>query len=466
MYAGATGWPREDLTLAGFLAATRILTGNYTLLGIAVKISSCAAASSGILFLSDGGRRMMPLAGWLGVVATAAFAGAALVGLLVVPKSGEPLPAILGAAFLGVSGWAFATLVEYYGGSIVLVLALLFGLAGAAGGFALAAALLPALAYHREATDAKPLEAADSGTDDIHVVLLVDAEPERYDPRATASELLDLIDAGAPAVPLVVVPFFFAAQKSRYSVSNGSSPSRGTFLAIRESLRDTLGAEVGSVSLAWTSGAGPTLESTLREIVADGARRVVVVMPSVSESPLAVRAIRSAEALKLPDLGVRLTVAPTLWSEGVVAGLVASTIRASTPPDVRTGVVLVCHALPPTWDERHPSFEAEESAFAHRVRGLLIDGGLDDAFIRLAWAEWRDPDVTESVRHLAALGCRCVLIAPACAPVESITTQFDLPHAARQARAEIGWRVLPAWGDETALADVLADRIRACADEV
>jgi len=66
----------------------------------------------------------------------------------------------------------------------------------------------------------------------------------------------------------------------------------------------------------------------------------------------------------------------------------------------------------------------------------LIDNGIPDTNVRIAWAEWRTPDVTSAVRHLAAMGCLRIVVSPACFPLDTIQSTLDIEIAVRQARLD------------------------------
>ncbi len=89
--------------------------------------------------------------------------------------------------------------------------------------------------------------------------------------------------------------------------------------------------------------------------------------------------------------------------------------------------------------------------------GILADN------IRLAWADWHGPDVTSTVRHVAALGCTRLVVAPACFPLDTVETMLELPLSIRQARIDDGVSVvsLVAWHDDPELVDELAERVLA-----
>ena len=99
-----------------------------------------------------------------------------------------------------------------------------------------------------------------------------------------------------------------------------------------------------------------------------------------------------------------------------------------------TGVALLMHGQPDAHQQTHAHFDIQENAFCNRVRMMLVEKGIAESNIRLCWMDWRAPDVTETVRHLAALGCDRILVVPACYPFDSMMTMLDLPMSVRQAR--------------------------------
>ena len=132
-----------------------------------------------------------------------------------------------------------------------------------------------------------------------------------------------------------------------------------------------------------------------------------------------------------------------------------------------TGVVLVGHGQPEERAKAYPSFDEEETVFLNRLRMLLIEKGIAESNVRIAWAEWGDPDVTSTVRHLAALGCQRILVVPAVYPLDAVTTKLDLEIAVRQARVAEGTvaTTLPTWRDDDAVIEELRARVVAALRE-
>ena len=70
------------------------------------------------------------------------------------------------------------------------------------------------------------------------------------------------------------------------------------------------------------------------------------------------------------------------------------------------------------------------------------------------------------MRHLAALGCRTVVVMPACFPLDSIATMLDLPLSVRQARVGQGVNVLTlhAWHDDPGFVEALRSKVTSALD--
>jgi protoheme ferro-lyase len=92
---------------------------------------------------------------------------------------------------------------------------------------------------------------------------------------------------------------------------------------------------------------------------------------------------------------------------------------------------------------------------------LLSERGIPDDKVRIAWADWGEPDITSSVRHLAALGCDRILTVPAVYPLDTVATRLDLEVSVRQARVSdsVVATTLSPWRDDEALIEELRSRV-------
>jgi hypothetical protein len=161
--------------------------------------------------------------------------------------------------------------------------------------------------------------------------------------------------------------------------------------------------------------------------------------------------------------GVTVIDSAARWAACGIPELVCDRVRRVTHvPFAAAGVVLLSEGRPEAWDRVQPSAAHEETFIVQRVRALLAEAGYDPARIVHASLEWRAPDAAESATGLFESGCPQVIVAPATIPVDGTTTIVDLKHLARRVARKRSSEitVLPAWGDDPAVAGALLDAVR------
>jgi len=393
---------------------------------------------------------------WVSLLVGATIAGAAVVGVLVVRREMEFVAAALGIAGFIIAAFAFAEIFQEYQRPDAALWALAFTIAAAGGGYALASTLL-----YRYGLRSRPPSIPETLPEDPGapaVVLVANVESKSYDPRETARMLQSLADEGLLEASIGVLPFLFFGQKARYRVIADYSPSATELSAVADRLSEAVGESGARVS--WASGAGVEgIADAVATAASRGHRRIVIAELFVAE-PAQMRAARAEIAeMRLERLGVEVRFTGAMSdAEGVIAMLAERVVHAAND---ETGVVLVGHGQPEERARAHPSFDKEENVFLNRLRMVLVDKGLAEDAVRLAWAEWGEPDVTSTVRHLASLGYRRILVAPAVYPLDGVTTKLDLEISVRQARLpdDTVATTLPPWRDDPAVIDELRSRV-------
>jgi sirohydrochlorin ferrochelatase len=344
----------------------------------------------------------------------------------------------------------------------VLSAATFIALGGHLGGFALAAALVPAwtrlpplpgpLPAEAEAQPAPPTQPA--------FILVAPGQPEKYDPAVLTRSYLLLSDTDVPVPPDAVRVFGYMAERSRYR-SAGISPARPVAVSVAQRLTARLreAGYDGPVTPAWLEGT-PRLADAVHALATEGVRDVVVVYLGVAESLRFGRARLEADAVAWPGSGVRVHYAHSLWADDALAQLVAGKVLAALPrgPRPTDGVVLTGLGQPWQWDRDDPRSCEHETFFLQRVRAALVGAGTTEVNVRTAWLDWQDPGVTEVARHLAALGCERIVVVPATTCADTLEIVIDLPAAVEQADLDPGIRVqvLHGWGEEEAVAVALS----------
>jgi len=395
---------------------------------------------------------------WISLIIGAFTFGVSLVAILIARRSLEPAFATVALAGFGGAAWAFGEISIVYDRFDVMLWGLGFALAAFAGGYALASTLLASLALHPQSLDAPDELPPDVGA--AALVIVGDVDPEHYDERATATDLDRLSDEGLLEVSIAILPFLFFAQKARYRAVGGSSPATRQLHSlvdhVSESLRSSPIDRVEPGSIDGYDG----LAEQVRALALTGYRTICVTEAMIAGSLELDEAKKRVDAMRLAEAGVRVVYADALWSAERVATLVVNRVMAVTGEISTAGVVLVGMGQPDERARTHRSFDEHETAFLNRVRMLLLERGLAESFVRLAWADWHTPDVTGAVRHLAALGCEHLVVMPACFPLDTVETQLDLPLSVRQARVDESVSVvtLGAWFDDPALAEEIRAR--------
>lgn len=393
---------------------------------------------------------------WLSVTLGSLLSGGSLVGLMVLRRSTEPLMWAGGVLGLLAALWGFLRMPYVYDRADALLYAFAFMLASFVGGYALASSSLERLS--RSAP--RPRLPDDlSVADGVPAVIVFSCtEPERYDPKATACLLQEMVDEGLMELSLGTTPMMFLTQKARYRAAGGMSPSASQTRDVAERLQRVLGNM--AVEVASCTGR-EALPDRIAAALAAGHRRIVVAELAASESLRHAAAKRSVDSLHAADAGADIRYTGPLWDSERIAGMLVGRVLDLTSEPESTGAVLVGHGQPDERAHRNPGFDEQEAALLNRVRMMLVESGLSEEHVRVAWAEWRPPDVTSAIRHLAALGCRRVVVVPGCFPVDSLATRLDMELSARQARVtdEVTVVTVGAWRDHEAVVEELRGRV-------
>lgn len=399
---------------------------------------------------------------WIALVAGALVTGGSIVGVLVLRRAAEPILGLGGLVAFAVSSSAFISLSAHYARADAVLYGFAFVVASVGGGYALASSLLDRLATRPRAVEPVRLDAAPSAGP--AAVLVNCVEPAAYDPAATAAMLQSLTDEGLLDASMGALPFVFFAQKARYRAVGGASPAIGELSSLSERVAETL----PGWSVTYAACNGPDrLPERVAALARSGRSPIVVAQVSIGQTGHMAEAKRQTDALHLDQCDVELSYTDGLADADRVGALVAGRIMRSVDDAAATGVVLVGHGQPEDRSRANPEFDEDENRFLNRVRLLLNERGLSEGNVRVAWMEWRSPNITSAVRHLAALGCRRVIVSPSCYALDTIATRLDMEIAVRQARVDesIAVVTLPAWRDDPLLVEELRTRITAAAVE-
>lgn len=395
---------------------------------------------------------------WAIMLVSAIAVGAAGCAAVVVPSRFVPVAGAAGALGAFVLAVAYDAIWHAAPRLDAIIAASFIGVGSIAGGYGLAAALLPALT---KPAAVRTHLALGTGSPELRVILLADEEPGSYEPRAVTSALSRYEASGVELPPEATRPLIYAAERARYRQAGGS-PSRAVVRDIARALTVARARSGDSgVSVAYCGGS-PSLAEEVAEQVADGGRRIVVAALTAAWTRAFDEAMSQAAGLGLNNAGILCEATDPLWASPRVAAMVAErTLARLTGDHEADGVVLVSAGEPWEWDRDYPAAAEQGTFLAHRIRAELLQAGLAPERIRRAWLEWEDPDVPEAIRHLVAVGARRIALVPATFAVDELSTVIDLQFLAERGTAETGASVvvLPAWGADPAVVDALLDNV-------
>lgn len=393
---------------------------------------------------------------WTYLLVASVAVGAGVVGAMALPRHAAPLAVLTAIIAAGFGIFSLRVLAAAYETTESVLVALLFGIAGASAGYMIAAAALPHLAPR--SADAAITFREDAEADAIVVLALT--EPERYSPRAVATLQNLFNEHPAGGLPSVALPLVFMAARARYQATGGTSPAA----PLTRSLAARITAIIAErhpgvpVTVAW-SHTPDDLALAVRALAANGASRISIV--TLGSPDLGTAALAHTTLMQMIDRAdaSRIRFGPSIWTHRTLSAHTAERILAASQamPHETIGVVLVGLGFPDDEGPHAKDAMRIEHCFDQRVKVLLCEAGFAEGHVRQAWLDWQDPDVTEAVRHLAALGCTRVLVAPSTIPMPTIETTLDLETAVSLARVPEGVHVmtLAPLGD----ADVLAEAV-------
>ena len=409
------------------------------------------------------------MADWLVLVFASLVLGAGVAALMVLPRAGAWASLAAVAAATAAAASAAAMIVARFDTVDATALVGLSVVGCMAAGYGLAASLVPTLARHRQPREetVRP-----GGPDDAVLVLLACAEPERYDPVALAARNQLLQDAGVPEIRPTALPWLFLSERARYRTAGGRSPGPAAARSLAEHVsRSSESRGDDTVALAWCNPTGH-LAHVVEAQLAAGTRRIGVVTIG-GPGALGADAARAAvEPILRARRDVSLTWTRSLWSDRHLAEALAARILetatpgpsgAPGPTSGSVGIVLLGEGLPAAWAQQHPQAAIDRNYFGQRVRMALADAGVPAHAVREAWLEWQLPDLTETVRHHAAMGCTRIVVAPVGIALPSLQTALDIGPAIRFARIPANVEVITI--DPSMCIDLLAEAAVRAASE-
>jgi ferrochelatase len=289
-------------------------------------------------------------------------------------------------------------------------------------------------------------------------------------------ELLSNIRRGHPAPPELL-----AEVRRRYEAVGGRSPLNAINRRVAERLAERLGVPVRTSNRLFH----PYPKDVLPEMVAAGARRIVVVPLAQHSAPIYGESVKDAAAAA--GLDVEILTAPN-WgripelTEAFARSIVSALAEVPDGERDRTSLLLTAHSLPVSVIEAGDPYERElrasADAVAQRVRELAPGRFVAHsvAFQSQGMSTgpggrpiaWLGPGLRSQLEELAARGRREVVIAPIGFLADHVEILYDLDIEARGWADELGitLRRAPSLNASEGLVDALAAVARSVSSTV
>jgi sirohydrochlorin ferrochelatase len=297
-----------------------------------------------------------------------------------------------------------------------------------------------------------------------HTVVLyfTHGEPPVYSPFPWLETMRELDKDKAPFIPWLFRPFFFYHLRGEYlrlGRSTHNEEHARILAALQHDLPDLPNT---SFYLAYLDSS-PRPDEVAVQAVNAGAKRILLLPVFLTESTHTQAGREMVAALNLEQYGVEIVHAAPLWDSPDLQDLYlrrAETGRGGTLRE-KTGLLLVGHGQPETWDRLYPTQTSQEQSFREILRDKFIAAGYPVDNIELAWMEFKQPTTTQAARQLAALNLEKLLVFPASISAASIHSDIQIPEQVAKAHLPPQVEIinLGAWGNDPCLVAALQRQV-------
>ncbi|MBI4927442.1 MAG: ferrochelatase [Anaerolineae bacterium] len=298
----------------------------------------------------------------------------------------------------------------------------------------------------------------------LAVIYFTHGEPPAYDPFPWLETFRELDELRAPFIPRALRSFFFRALREEYR-KIGRSPHNAIHARIFDALTQRLQGKLPGGTLVAQAflDTNPRPDEQAVIAVNRGAKRILLVPVFLTESSHTQAGLEMVTELGLSKLGVQVAMSQPLWNDPSLRQLYGARAAQHVAPEARarTGMLLVAHGQPDSWDAVFPLQTVQERQFCDALRQGFIDEGYDPALVEMAWMEFKNPRPGEAARKLAARGAETILLIPASMSAKSIHSQVQIPELVEKAHLPASVRVinLGAWDEDAHLLDALENAI-------
>lgn len=228
-------------------------------------------------------------------------------------------------------------------------------------------------------------------------------------------------------------------------------------------LKDTLGEQF-CVYNANMFGP-PYIETVVEEILRAGHKKIVVVNNFLIRDPY--REVIDSKIHKIIETSqanVEVLHTFPMWNHDALANMYENRIMEKIQEnDVeKVGIILVTRGCSKKTLEKYEEAYKREEVFLNKIRESIVKNGYDGRKIKIAYLNYRDPDLKQTIDYLLDSGVSKLVVAAAGFENSSIQTDYLIPRIIEKfdIPPEIEVEYVGSWGDSDVLVKALVDRLR------
>lgn len=309
------------------------------------------------------------------------------------------------------------------------------------------------------------------GDGHVAVLYFTHGEPQAYSPWPWLETFHELDKDKATFIPWPFRPFFFLNLRHYYLEIGGSAHVKVHQIMLH-SLIQSFPEETRQKIRFYQAFLDnpPRPDEMTIQAINDGASKLVVLPVFLTESSHTLAGEEQISALNLDQYNLEVCLGKPLWETQSLQQMFVA--RSNThlfgTPKEKTGILLVGHGQPEDWDRIYPTQTEQENFFREQVRQRLIQDGYKPENIVLAWMEFKEPKVPESMQELIAQGVELILVYSSSISADSIHSDIQVPEEVFKASIPPGVKVvnMGSWGNSTYVTDAIRQRLLECAPEL
>ncbi len=284
-------------------------------------------------------------------------------------------------------------------------------------------------------------QAGDLADDHTAVLYYTHGEPPAYSAMSWIKTFHELDSDGVSFIPRPFRPFFLYDLRREYLEIGGSAHNKVHQIMLRSLEESMSGATSRGVRFYQGFLDNPPRPDEMAiSAVNEGASKLVVMPVFLTDSSHTQTGQEMLETLELEKLGVQVCYASPLWDSPSLRQIfvVCAAQNMGGADKSKVGILLVGHGQPEDWDKIYPTQTEQETLFREAVREPLIQDGCRAENVVLAWMDFKQPKIPQTVEELLRKGVERILVFSASISADSIHSDIQVRQRCTRCTIPLG----------------------------